>query len=276
MPQTNLSLFLLSVVFISLSGVIMPGPVFAATVAKGYSNKHAGAWIAFGHGVIEFPLIALLYLGVRSIFQNHLFMVIMGIVGGGMLIYMGYEMIRMKVPIVSEAKPRSGSSLLAGLATTVANPYFFLWWATVGAALVVKAMAFGLIVVAVFAVLHWLCDLVWDYLVGFAVFRVKRFWGGRSGKIVFALCGSMLVAFGLWFILSPLLSGNKASASPSPEGEGALRHVTCNGRILLETPYAVCAPVLSEGDIDPHLVALAQDRVPQVLLHSKEHLEFVS
>jgi threonine/homoserine/homoserine lactone efflux protein len=56
-------IFLVSVVFTSLSGVMVPGPVFAVTVAHGYKNKIAGALIALGHGAIEFPLMFLIFFG---------------------------------------------------------------------------------------------------------------------------------------------------------------------------------------------------------------------
>jgi threonine/homoserine/homoserine lactone efflux protein len=50
--ETSLGLFLLSAAGISLTGVMLPGPLTAATIVKGYSDKHAGAWIAAGHAVI--------------------------------------------------------------------------------------------------------------------------------------------------------------------------------------------------------------------------------
>ena len=60
--ETSLSLFLLTAAGISLTGVMLPGPMTAATIAKGYSDKHAGAWIAAGHAVVEVPIIAIIYI----------------------------------------------------------------------------------------------------------------------------------------------------------------------------------------------------------------------
>ncbi|MFQ5905370.1 MAG: LysE family transporter, partial [bacterium] len=263
MVDSSVPVFLLSVVFISLSGVIMPGPVFAATVARGYSSRHAGAWIALGHGAVEFPLIALIYVGIRTIFENPLFMVLIGVVGGATLVYMGYEMIRLRMPEEDKRRVWSGSSLLAGVATTAANPYFFLWWATIGAALVVRAMRFGAVVVLVFAVLHWACDLGWDYLVAHAVYKTQTFWGRRLRRVVFTACGLLLVGFGIWFIVSPL-TGRSLRAS-SFEREYTLGHIAGDGRIFLQTPDTVCVPALTKRHIDPHLVSAVKDRVPETL-----------
>jgi len=59
--ETGLGLFLVSAVGISLTGVMLPGPMTAATIAKGYSDRNAGALIAIGHAVIEIPLIVAIY-----------------------------------------------------------------------------------------------------------------------------------------------------------------------------------------------------------------------
>jgi threonine/homoserine/homoserine lactone efflux protein len=53
---TDFYLFLSSVVLISMSGVLMPGPLFAVTIEKASKHKTAGVLIALGHGVVEFRL----------------------------------------------------------------------------------------------------------------------------------------------------------------------------------------------------------------------------
>ena len=58
---TNFYLFLASVMLISLSGVLMPGPLFAVTIQKSAKSKTAGALIAVGHGILEFPLMFLIF-----------------------------------------------------------------------------------------------------------------------------------------------------------------------------------------------------------------------
>ncbi len=92
--------------------------------------------------------------------------------------------------------------LVAGIVTTAANPYLFLWWATVGAALVLGASAFGPIGLLLFALSHWLCDLIWDLFVSVTVFKSKGLLGRKAQYIVFSGCAIILIGFGVWFILS--------------------------------------------------------------------------
>lgn len=202
----SLGVLLLSTVTISVSGVMMPGPVFAVTIARGRHSPWAGLFIALGHGLVEFPLMALVVLGLARVFEYRALQIAIGVVGGAMLVWMGYGMLRSRPEgEVAAADPRAGP-VLAGLAATAANPYFFLWWATVGALLLSRALAFGLLGLVLVAITHWLCDLGWDTLVSFLTFRSRRLWTPIVQRVIFGLCGLMLVGFGLYFAVSAVLA----------------------------------------------------------------------
>jgi len=198
-------LFLLSVVFISLSGVMMPGPVFAVTVANGYKDKAAGALIALGHGVVEFPLIFLIYFGFTWFFASTTVQKIIGFVGGLILVFMGVQTLKNRNEAFDEHEGSKHGSFIAGVLTTSVNPYFFLWWATIGAALITGASAFGSTGFLIFSLTHWSCDLLWDTLVSVTVFRSRRFWTRKVQTVVFGFCFIILIGYGAWFIASSML-----------------------------------------------------------------------
>ena len=201
--NTDLYLFLLSAIFISLTGVMMPGPVFAVTVTKGYKQKTAGALIAFGHGAIEFPLMALIYFGFAQFFAFRSTKIAIGLIGGLMLIDTGIEMfkVRGKTQEVRGGNSKYGS-IMAGIITTGANPYFFLWWATIGTALIMNASFFGIMGFILFATTHWLCDFLWDSFVSMTIFKSRRLWSKRVHQIIFSFCSVVLIGFGALFIIS--------------------------------------------------------------------------
>jgi threonine/homoserine/homoserine lactone efflux protein len=193
-------------VVISLTGVLTPGPVFAATVAKSYKDERAGLKIALGHGLVEFPLMALIVLSLGYVFTNDYVKLGIGLVAGVLLVFMGVGMIRSRKTVAEEGLeyvPKN--SVLAGALTTSANPYFLLWWATVGAALITSAQYYGAIVVVIFAVVHWSCDLAWYTFTGFAVFRSRKLWTPVVHEIVFGVCGALMIGFGLYFIAGPTI-----------------------------------------------------------------------
>lgn len=202
---TDLPLFLASVVLISVPLVVTPGPVFAVTVAKGYKSKKAGALIAIGHGAIEFPLIFLLYFGLSEYLDNPIVHKVIGLVGGSILIYMGLQIFKARKEIVQEHSYSEHSSFVSGLIATGANPYFFISWATIGAALVENAALFGFLGLLLFAIIHWSIDLFWDSFVSITVFKSRRLWTPKVFKAVFIFCFAVLVGFGLWFIISAFI-----------------------------------------------------------------------
>jgi threonine/homoserine/homoserine lactone efflux protein len=198
----NLGLFLLSAAGISLSGVMLPGPLTAATIAKGYREQNAGIFIALGHAVIELPLMALIYFGFAHFFASPEAKKVIGLAGGLMLIAMGSVVVRNIKKAQGEAADLPYNSLVTGIMMTGANPYFFLWWATIGIALIATAAGFGIWGLVVFAVVHWSCDLVWEQFISMSVFRTKHLWTQKVQRIVFGVCALVLVGFGVWFCVS--------------------------------------------------------------------------
>lgn len=202
---SDLYFFLMSVIFISLSGVMMPGPVFAVTIAKGYRNKIAGALIALGHGAIEFPLMLLINFGFAQFFVSPPVQKIIGFIGGLILIYMSIHTVRAERKTNQEYRESGHGPVIAGILATSANPYFFLWWATVGTTLTINSRLFGFPGFLLFAFTHWSCDLLWNSFVSVTVFKSRHFWTRRVRKAVFGFCFVVLMGFGVWFTLSSLL-----------------------------------------------------------------------
>ena len=202
---TSLGLFLLSAAAISLSGVMLPGPLTAVTIAKGYRNQNAGSLIAAGHAIIELPLMALIYFGFSQFFASPEAKTIIGLAGGLVLIVMGILVFRDIRKATGEVADLPYNSVVAGIVMTGTNPYFFLWWATIGITLIFGAANFGLVGLVLFAVVHWSCDLIWEEVVSVSVFRTRHLWTPKVLKIVFGVCALVLVAFGIYFCVSVLV-----------------------------------------------------------------------
>jgi threonine/homoserine/homoserine lactone efflux protein len=202
---TDFYFFLLSAILISLSGVMSPGPLFAVTIAKASREKNAGILISLGHGVVEFPLMFLIYFGFAWVFTSDFTQKAIGLVGGALMIYLGFRMLKTQRETEEKSSYFKYGSIASGILATVGNPYFLLWWATIGAFLVMNAALFGLIGFSIFAIIHWSCDLVWNIFVSLMVFKSRRFWTKRVHEIVFGFCFIILTGFGAWFIISVLI-----------------------------------------------------------------------
>ncbi len=193
---------LASVVVISLSGVMMPGPMFAVTLAKSYRTPWAGVQIALGHAVIEVPLILLIYFGFARFFENSVVQLVLSILGGAMIIWLGIAMFRARVEVVRGGKDLPYNAFIAGILTSGFNPFFLLWWATIGSMLIMRFLDFGTIGLITLIVVHWLCDLVWLSFVSIMVYKTHALWGKKVQEGIFITCSLLLVGFGLWFLIS--------------------------------------------------------------------------
>jgi len=197
---------LLSVVVISFSGVMMPGPMFAVTLAKSYKSPWAGTQISLGHAVIEVPLILLIYFGFAQFFQNSVVQLVLSVLGGGMIIWLGISMFRARAEVVRGGKDLPYSAFTAGIITSALNPFFLLWWATIGSMLIMRFLDFGITGLAIFIVVHWLCDLVWLSFVSAAVYKTHSLWSKKIQEWLFIACSLLLIGFGGWFVVSGIQS----------------------------------------------------------------------
>lgn len=195
---------LFSVVVISLSGVMLPGPMFAVTVTKSYKSPWAGFQTALGHAVIEVPLILLIYFGFARFFQSNVVQIALSMAGGGMIIWLGISLIRARKQIASGEQEVPYTAFVAGIVTSGLNPFFLLWWATVGSLLIMKFLDFGPMGLVIFIPVHWLCDLVWLSFVSVLVYKTRHLWDTRFQEGLFITCSLLLVGFGGWFIVAGL------------------------------------------------------------------------
>jgi threonine/homoserine/homoserine lactone efflux protein len=193
--------FMLQTLLISLTGVMAPGPITALTVAKGSESPHAGAAVAAGHTIVEIPLIVAIFYGFGRLLELQYVKASIAIAGGIFLAVMAVGMIRS----IRHAEPVAGrytrSSLVTGIFLSAGNPYFLIWWATIGAAMILQSVSFGKTGLFAFSALHLACDFVWLYFLSFFSFRGGQFFGKVFQKVIFAGCGAFLVFLSVKFII---------------------------------------------------------------------------
>jgi len=195
--------FALLVVIISASGVMAPGPLFAANISYGLrEGTKAGIKMATGHAIVELPLIILLGIGVLSLEIFPEFRTIISIFGAITLFVFAAIQIKnifMKKEIVS-SNPKQGA-FLTGVLLSGLNPFFIIWWLTIGFKLISDAMliwAFsGMFIVFI---LHIWTDFVWLGSVSFLASKSSKILSNKNYKILMIGLSLMLVYFGITFL----------------------------------------------------------------------------
>jgi len=181
---------------------MQPGPITVAAVNLGMKNRLIGLAIAVGHGIIEFPLMILIILGLKQFLQLTLTQIVIGMAGGVVLLIMAALMIKsVKRPTSSDNyKPLKNNPVFIGIILSASNPYFLIWWATIGLALATNAVEFGLWAFLLFAVVHWSVDCIWLLLLSWASHKGTQIFGTKLRKIISLLCAFALIFFGLFFL----------------------------------------------------------------------------
>ena len=159
--------FIATVVVVSASGALSPGPLTAATATLGAKRGwKTGLLAALGHAIVELPLVILIGLGLLVALSSATISSALALAGGCFLLFFGYLTLRdsLKLELLSKAEARSlyDNPVLVGLALSALNPFFIVWWLGVGAPLISEALGlWGLWGLALMYVSHVWLDFAW-------------------------------------------------------------------------------------------------------------------
>jgi threonine/homoserine/homoserine lactone efflux protein len=198
---------LFSVAFVTgLSGALMPGPVLAIVVAGAARwGTLAGIVAILGHAAVEIPVVALLMAGLGALVARPRVLAAIGLVGGLALVLCGADMLRSAAAVGSGlAAATAPVSLLgmalAGAGASLANPYFALWWATIGAGQIATVGPRSPAAWTAFYSGHVSSDFLWYALVAFAVGSGRKVLGAGGHQALIVICGVALLALGCYFM----------------------------------------------------------------------------
>ena len=190
---------------LGFTGALAPGPTLVATInASVKGGWTAGPKVTFGHMVVEVLIMIIIVAGLSVVLTGY--SAVIAVVGGIALIAFGLLTLSgaRTASIESTGKwDRSDTGpVFAGLVTSISNPYFWIWWLSVGSALLLGALEGGITVMAAFIVGHWTADLSWYTLVSAGIHKGRFFLGTREYRIVLYACGIFLLGFGIYFLSS--------------------------------------------------------------------------
>ena len=205
-PQSlTLGGLFISSFIIGLSGAVMPGPVLAVTITHAARlGVRAGPLIIAGHAILEASLLLALVLGLGAILTQPTVSGLVGGVGAVILLWMGMGMLRALPSLTLDMEAtgaRAAGPVRDGFLLSLANPYWSLWWATVGLSLMAVALKSGLGYVGiVFLFLgHISGDFLWYLAVALVVAKGRRFLTDRLHRGVVGVCALFLLGFALYF-----------------------------------------------------------------------------
>ncbi len=213
---------------VGLSGAMMPGPVLTITIgetaarltevgsaqgggecsaretrARLLRGALAGPLIVLGHGILEVGLVLAVVLGLGELLARTQVVGWIGVLGGAALVWFACGMFRgmRKLSLTGVARTGAGRwhPVLAGILTSLSNPYWALWWATIGLGYIALSLRLGAVGLVAFYGGHIMSDLVWYGAVSLSLVMGHRLLTDRAYRGLVAACASFLLAFGLYF-----------------------------------------------------------------------------
>ncbi len=192
---------------VAFSGAMMPGPLLTVTITESAKRGQRAAFLLIvGHALLELPMVVGLAYGLSQILSNGVVIRLIGLLGGAFLLWMGYSTVssalkgKVKLDLESKVENLRFGPIFEGVATSLSNPYWTLWWATIGVTFVLKSLDYRLPGLLSFYTGHILGDFVWYGIVALTVVTGRRFLSNKVYQGVLATCGLFLLLLGVSFV----------------------------------------------------------------------------
>lgn len=202
-----ITLFVTSFI-VALSGAIMPGPLLTVTISESpRRGLMTGPLLIAGHAILELALVLALLMGLAPLLSMEPVFIFIALAGSVVLLWMAVGMLQSlpAMTLVTEAKDASGKNLImSGALMSIANPYWSIWWATIGLGYILHSMDAGTMGVVAFFSGHILGDLFWYAAVSAAIWKGRRLLSDRGYRLLIGTCAVFLIIFSCLFAWSGL------------------------------------------------------------------------
>ena len=195
--------FAVTVIIISISGVMLPGPLFVANIFYGVKGgASAGLKMSYGHTVVELPLIILLGFSALSLETIPQFRIIIAILGSiGLFLFAGIQIksvFKSKTTLTNQTKY---GPFFAGILFSALNPFFIIWWFTIGFKLISDSLfLWSFWGIAILFALHIWMDYAWLTSTAYLSSRGSRFLSNKNYRFFIFGLSLVLIYFGITFI----------------------------------------------------------------------------
>jgi threonine/homoserine/homoserine lactone efflux protein len=186
---------LLSGLLLGLSSGLSPGPLFTLVLAQTLRHgPREGCRVALAPLLTDLPII-LLALGLATrLSALQTWLGILGCIGGAYVLYLAVESLRAKAA-GSEAANAEPRSWRKGVLTNLLNPSPWLFWITVGAPTLARALAESPTAAAAFIIGFYLLLVGSKLLLAVVAGRSRSFLSGRVYRRTLQALGLLLAAF---------------------------------------------------------------------------------
>ena len=181
--------------FLGLSSGFAPGPLMALVLAQTLRHgAREGCKIALTPLVTDAPIILVALALASKLAELRPLLGIVSIAGGAFVLYLAWESF-WPVRQASETPAERPRSWFKGIVTNLLNPHPWIFWLTVGAAILAKATAQGWQVAAAFLFGFYLLLVGSKVLVALLTGRSRNLLAGQPYRVAMRVLAVMLALF---------------------------------------------------------------------------------
>jgi len=189
---------------LAFSGAMMPGPLLTATISESARRGGlTGPLLILGHSILELLMVTALLFGLAPFLKSDAVFAVIALAGAVILFAMAVAMFR-SLPGLridwGERRKRSGPLLSAGIILSLSNPYWTIWWATIGLGYLLTCRALGIAGVVAFFIGHIAGDFIWYSAVSVLVSKGRHLLSDRIYRWLIGVCASFLAGFACYFV----------------------------------------------------------------------------
>ena len=196
---------------IALSGAIAPGPLLVTVISNSLkSGFKTGPLVILGHAILEICMVAVLVMGLGRFINTPSVIRVISIAGAAILLYFGIEILHslpsVSINLDSRSGGKSSNLFFQGIAMSISNPYWTVWWLTIGLGLLLSSWKSGIPGFLFFFSGHILADLGWYSFISFNFSKGRKFLSLRLYRIIMGTSAVVIILFGLYFGVNACLS----------------------------------------------------------------------
>lgn len=184
-------------IVLGLSAGFAPGPLLTLVISETLQHDiRSGIKVALSPIFTDLPIVILTLAVLSKLSDFHTILGIISMIGGCVILFMGYESLNLKSPEseFSETKP---NSLVKGILANALSPHPYLFWFSVGGPILSRAIDLNIRAPFAFIGSFYVCLVGSKILLAVLVGRSKSFLSGTLYKYIMRLLGLALCILAL-------------------------------------------------------------------------------
>ena len=189
--------FLTLGIILCLSAFFTPGPLLTLVISETLQHDiKSGVKVALAPVITDFPIVIVTLYILTKVSHFNSILGIISLIGAVFILWMGYSNLRIKGMEfrIEDVKPKS---LIKGILANALSPYPYIFWLSVGAPTMTKAMNHNSIAAVAFLGSFYLLLVGSKIILALLIGKSKSFLAGSAYIYIMRFLGLLLCIFSL-------------------------------------------------------------------------------